>query len=96
MHYGILKKLLESNPEFTTIMNSKQYRHSKTLIRTKHELGLNQTQMARLLVMSSADYLDLEFASLQTSPSTYEAVFVRLSQMTEADILAAQTIAQEE
>lgn len=77
-------------------MNSKQYRHSKNLIRTKHELGLNQTQMARLLVMSNADYLDLEFASVQTLLSTYEAAFVRFSLMTEADIFAARTLAQEE
>ena len=63
MPESILKKLLESNPAFAKTMKSKQYRHSKALIRMKHELGLNQYQMDQLLELPYSEYLELEFSS---------------------------------
>lgn len=91
MPESILKKLLESNPAFAKTMKSKQYRHSKALIRMKHELGLNQYQMAQLLELPYSEYLELEFSSLVIPVSAYEAAFARLSKITDTDILATQT-----
>lgn len=91
MPESILKKLLESNPAFAKTMQSAQYRCSKVLIRTKHELSLNQYQMAQLLELPYSEYLELEFSSLVIPVSAYEAVFARLSKITDAEILAAQT-----
>lgn len=92
MHEEILNRLLESNPAFARTMKSKQYRYAKVLIRTKHELGLNQRQMAQLLTLPYADYLALEFSSLAMPVSSYDAAFVRLSQVTEDDIQSARTL----
>ena len=72
-------------------MQSAQYRCSKVLIRTKHELSLNQCQMAQLLELPYSEYLELEFSSLVIPVSAYEAAFVRLSKITDTDILATQT-----
>lgn len=92
MPESILKKLFESNPAFAKTMKSKQYRHSKALIRMKHELGLNQYQMAQLLALTYADYVEMEFCSLDIAVSTYESVFARLSEVTEDDIQSARTL----
>lgn len=87
-----MKRLFELNPAFAKTMKSKQYRHSKALIRTKHELGLNQGQMAQLLALPYADYLEMEFSSLKLPVCAYDAVFARLSKITDADILTARTM----
>lgn len=87
-----MKRLFELNPSFAKTMKSKQYRYAKILIRTKHELGLNQRQMAQLLTLPYADYLALEFCSLTIAVNAYESAFVRLSQVTEDDIQSARTL----
>ena len=92
MHEEILRQLFELNPAFAKTMKSKQYRYSKILIRMKHELGVNQRQMAQLLNLPYADYLALEFGSLTIAVNAYESVFVRLSQVTEDDIQSACTL----
>lgn len=89
MFEDLLKNIFEANPQLAKIMNSKQHKYSKDVIRTKHELGLNQSQMATMLNLSFNEYLELEFSSLDIPVSKYEEAFVRLSKINDSDIQAA-------
>ena len=68
---------------------SEQRKYAKNLIRTKHELGLNQKQMAILSGKPYEDYLELEFSPLGLGIGGYELAFARLSKVTDADIQQA-------
>lgn len=85
----LLQNIFEANPQLVKIMNSKQHKYSKDLIRTKHELGLNQIQMATILSLSYNEYLELEFSSTDIPVNKYEDAFVKLSKINDNDIQAA-------
>ena len=88
MFHDFLKNIFTANPEFAELSNSKQYKYSKDLIRTKHQLGINQVQMALLLSISYNEYLELEFPSIDVPLVKYEEAFTRLGQINDADISA--------
>ena len=84
---SIFKDLETIDPRIAALLNTKQYGYSKELIRVKHELGLNQFQMSKLLGLEYNNYLIFEFPYIdKPTLSQYEELFKNISKLTISDI----------
>lgn len=78
--------VVAGSKELTEWTNSKQYKYSRQLIRARHELGLNQQNMANLLGVNYFEYLEIEFSTPDVPVATYLELITKLMNVTQADL----------
>ena len=78
--------VIAGSKELTEWVNSKQYQYSRQLIRARHELGLNQQNMANLLGVNYFEYLEIEFSTPDVPVVTYLELITKLMNVTQADL----------
>ena len=78
--------VIAGSKELTEWTNSKQYQYSRQLIRSRHELGLNQQNMANLLGVNYFEYLEIEFSTPDVPVATYLELITKLMNVTQADL----------
>ena len=70
--------VIAGSKELTEWTNSKQYQYSRQLIKSRHELGLNQKNMANLLGVDYFEYLEIEFSTPDIPVQRYLDVLTKL------------------
>lgn len=78
--------VVAGSKELTEWTHSKQYKYSRQLIRSRHELGLNQQNMAKLLDINYFEYLELEFSTPDIPVNRYLEVITRLMRVTSVEL----------
>ena len=78
--------VIAGSQELTEWTNSKQYQYSRQLIRARHELGLNQQNMAKLLDINYFEYLELEFSTPDIPVNRYLEVITRFMNVTSVEL----------
>ena len=78
--------VIAGSKELTEWVNSKQYQYSRQLSRARHELELNQQNMANLLGVNYFEYLEIEFSTPDVPVATYLELITKLMNVTQADL----------